>query len=175
MAKLTNCKKCGKEIAKSAKFCTSCGADQRSFLVKNKIFIIIFFLIIGFVSILGSENDNQKGAKIPTESSKPSIVVQAQDVISVFEKNEIKGKQMYTGKVAEITGIVIDVREMFDQVYVLLGSGQDFEITALQCYFEDQEQINKLAEVCPGQRITLVGTIGEQLIWHIDVHDCRLK
>ena len=38
MSKLTNCKACGKEIAKGAKICPNCGKDQRSFLESIKLY-----------------------------------------------------------------------------------------------------------------------------------------
>lgn len=47
MNELTNCKACGKEIAKVVKKCIHCGKDQRNFFMKHKIFtvsFVIFFL-----------------------------------------------------------------------------------------------------------------------------------
>ena len=57
MGKMTKCKSCGAEIAKSAKMCHQCGAKQKHAL-KNVAFILIAIFLIGvFASIFG-DNSN---------------------------------------------------------------------------------------------------------------------
>lgn len=116
------------------------------------------------------EKEEPKEEAAPT----PGIVVNAADVIKTFEDNEIKGKQTYTDKLAEITGIVNDVGEILGQTYVTIGSGEDFELVSLQCFFKDESEIAKLAEVSKGDTITIIGTIGEQSL-NIEVSDCKFK
>ena len=57
--KLTNCKACGKELAKGVKKCTSCGKDQRNFFMKHKILTgILVLAIIGAIGSDGGDNAN---------------------------------------------------------------------------------------------------------------------
>ncbi|WPC42643.1 hypothetical protein [Clostridium sp. JS66] len=52
MGKLTNCKVCGKEIAKGS-VCPNCGKDHRIFFARHKILIglaVLIVAIIGFVT-----------------------------------------------------------------------------------------------------------------------------
>ena len=57
MGKMTKCKSCGAEIAKSVKMCPQCGAKQKHAL-KNVAFILIAIFLIGvFASIFG-DNSN---------------------------------------------------------------------------------------------------------------------
>lgn len=57
MGKMTKCKSCGAEIAKSTKMCPQCGAKQKHAL-KNVAFILIAIFLIGvFASIFG-DNSN---------------------------------------------------------------------------------------------------------------------
>ena len=59
MSKMTTCKICSKEIAKSAKSCPHCGAKLKMGFVK-KIGIGFLVLIgIGVVGSMGSDNDSQ--------------------------------------------------------------------------------------------------------------------
>jgi uncharacterized protein (UPF0212 family) len=43
---LTNCKVCGKEIAKGVKKCPHCGADQRNWFMKHKILSGIIVIVV---------------------------------------------------------------------------------------------------------------------------------
>lgn len=71
MSKMTNCKACGKEIAKGAKTCPSCGKDQRSFFGKHKILTVIIILIIlgGIGAATGNKNEPSKVGENKTENS----------------------------------------------------------------------------------------------------------
>lgn len=44
--KLTNCKVCGEEIAKSAKTCPKCGAKVKKPFYKKKIFYVLIILVV---------------------------------------------------------------------------------------------------------------------------------
>jgi len=104
----------------------------------------------------------------------PDLIVTAGEILEVFDANEIKGKQTYTDKFAEITGVVGTVGEVLGSTYVTLGTGADFELITLQCFFKDKDEINKLAEINKGDTITVLGTIGEKSI-NISVDDCTFK
>lgn len=155
---------------------------------KSKILpIIITIIVIAAIgSLLGGNDDSEKEPVKPavsgdTSSStvennviEPEITVTAGEVINLFEENEVKGKQTYTGKLAEITGIVDSIGESFGQTYVTIGTGEQFEIVTLQCFFKDKDEINKVAELKKGDEVTIIGTIGEQSI-NIGVNNCILK
>mgnify|MGYP003752928375 CR=1 FL=1 len=56
MSKLTNCKVCGKEVAKGAK-CPNCGKDQRNFFERHKILtVILVIFILGIMGNMGSQD-----------------------------------------------------------------------------------------------------------------------
>lgn len=68
--KLTNCKACGKELAKSVKKCPNCGKDQRSFFGRHKILtgfvvVILALLAIGKIgtTILPPPNQDAPGSQ----------------------------------------------------------------------------------------------------------------
>ena len=57
--KLINCKTCGSEISKGAKYCPNCGNDNRKFYAKNKVLtILVALFIIGRVGAIGGNKDS---------------------------------------------------------------------------------------------------------------------
>jgi len=55
-SKLTNCKACQKEIAKSVKKCPSCGHDQRNFFMRHKI--VTGIIVLAVLGIIGNTGDS---------------------------------------------------------------------------------------------------------------------
>ena len=139
------------------------------------VFIAINFLL-SFIKPQGDSNTQIKSEN-KTEQVKnvePEITVTATEVIETFEQNELKGKETYTGKLAEISGTVDSVGESFGQTYITLGNDNDeFSIISLQCMFSKDNQ-QGLSDLNKGDKVTVLGTIGEQSI-NIEVKDCELK
>ena len=81
---LTNCKTCGKELAKGVKKCTNCGKDQRNFFMKHKVLTgFLALLIIGAISSGGDNSASSSVAKSDTNESQE--ITQNTDVESVAE------------------------------------------------------------------------------------------
>lgn len=106
---LVNCKVCGKEIAKDAKKCVHCGADQRNFFSKHKILTgILALFVIGIIGAAFSGRDDSPAT--PTSAS-PTAQSQNQEqtepknkpTISKAEFDKIQGGMSYE-EVAEIIG-----------------------------------------------------------------------
>ena len=57
--KLTACKACGKEIAKSAKTCPHCGAKNKKPLFKKWWFWVIVVLLLGSIGNAGNDVENE--------------------------------------------------------------------------------------------------------------------
>jgi len=62
--KLTTCKSCGKEIAKSAKRCVHCGADQRPSIYKIMAVMAALFIIVVVWGAMGSSNQPSSATTI---------------------------------------------------------------------------------------------------------------
>lgn len=80
--KLTNCKACGKELAKGVKKCIECGKDQRNFFMRHKIltgFLVLF--IIGFIGSIGENSSNSSDVK--NSSNESELMAQDTEVKSV--------------------------------------------------------------------------------------------
>ena len=87
--KLTNCKACGKELAKGVKKCTSCGKDQRNFFMKHKILTgILVLAIIGAIGSDGGDNANSSMDNQSKEVAQNTEVESREDIATEEETKE---------------------------------------------------------------------------------------
>jgi hypothetical protein len=186
MAKgMTNCKTCGKEIAKGVKKCPHCGKDQRNFFMKHKIItgVLILLILGGIGSALNGGNnkststniaDNSNDNSKPTEAAAKPISISAVDLVKAYDDNEVKADKTYKDVTASITGEVKEVGVMLNQTYVVLSSGEEFSISDVQCFFKDEKEIDKVAELKDGDKVTIQGVIDGKSL-NIGVKNCILK
>lgn len=118
MSKMTNCKACGKEIAKGAKTCPSCGKDQRNFFMKHKILTgIIIIIIIGIIGAVNSSGNTSpsssssqpSGSNNPTQSTPTNNnATKLKDSYAVGETAKYKDVEMTVIKVDKSNGTEYD-------------------------------------------------------------------
>ena len=68
MAKMKNCKSCGKEIASNAKFCPGCGAKNKKPFYKAVWFWIIVVIVI--IAVAGGGNNDSSNEETKFEKNK---------------------------------------------------------------------------------------------------------
>jgi hypothetical protein len=171
---MTNCKACGKEIAKGAKKCVHCGKDQRSFFMKHKILTVIFGLVI--LIVIGSVIDGKKGisGSSNTVVTKPQVIISSVDLAKAYTDNEVKADNSYKGKLADISGQIEDIGESMGSTYITLSDGQEVSITAIQCFFDDKAQIEKVSNLKKGDNVTVEGIIDGKSL-NVAVDKCKIK
>lgn len=110
--KMTTCKACGHDIAKSAKSCPHCGARNKK---KHPILLgfIILFIVVG---VLGSTEDSNEpkrtnrtdatnsDAIVETEVATTTAQIEKEDVFYVGETAVLKGVSVTLLSVTESTG-----------------------------------------------------------------------
>ena len=97
-----------------------------------------------------------KGGSGSSGSSKAAEVsVPVQQLLLEYKANEVAADQKYKGKRVRTTGIVDEIKKDFlDSIYVTIGTGAEFEIPSVQCYF-DKSLANKAAALTKGQTISV--------------------
>lgn len=189
MSKMIKCKTCGAEIASSAKICPSCGAKNKKPFYTKWWFWVIVIIICAAAIGGGSESSNTTNSsdKVVTDTisnadtnvAKESdveevIIVSAEELAKAFEDNEISANKQYKDKMLEITGTVYNIGEMLGDTYIVLASGEEFAITQTQCSFKDEDQINKVAELAKGDKVTVIGKCTGKSM-NVGVNDCKFK
>lgn len=142
MAKLTTCKACGKEIAKSAKSCPHCGAKNK----KTHGCLAVILLVFGFMMIGVAFGGNDEPTKVPSAST-PSAPAETTTAPASFTVGDTVTKH-------DVYVTLTDVREFKGEymtpadgnVYVAFEleienkSGESLAVSSLMCfeaYFDD--------------------------------------
>jgi hypothetical protein len=110
----------------------------------------------------------------PVEEDVIEVVISGADLAQAFEDNEVKAEKEYTGKLAEITGEISDIGVALGQTYITLNTHEEFSLTSVQCFFKDEAEIDKLAEMNKGDTVTVIGEIGKKSL-NVSVRNCKFK
>lgn len=109
MDKMTNCKACGKEIAKGVSKCIHCGKDQRNFFMKTKIVSVL--LVVAMLGIIGGCSSKQdqpaKVAENTSTSSKPASEDTKKNEPKIFKVGDVvqlKDYKITVNKVYPVSG-----------------------------------------------------------------------
>lgn len=182
MSKLVNCKACNKEIAKGVKKCPNCGKDQRNFFMKHKVLTVIGVIVI--LGVLGSAGGKKSSTTATTETKtetatktdvkEEAIKVSAVDLAKAYEDNEVSADKSYKDKTVEVSGKISDIGVVVGQTYVVLSAEKDFAITNVQCFFKEQAEIDKVANLKKGDTCTIQGKVDGKSI-NVGVNGCTLK
>ena len=127
----------------------------------------------------GGEKNASSAAAEPTEKpaeksdpaeQEAAIEVTAKELLKEYEADET-----YRDKLVTVTGIINDIgKDVLDDTYVAVGTGDDYEFTTVQCYFSDEGELAKVGDLEKGAEITVTGTC-DGLSINVLLKDCVLK
>lgn len=180
-SKLASCKHCGKDVAKGAKECPSCGGKLKMGWGKKALIFFGVWIVLAVVVSATKDGEGKKsGSSVATvtqanaatpEEKKPVITVSASQMAKDYESNEIAADEKYKGKMVQITGVVDGVeKDLMDNPFLSLDSG--WSGYYLHCYFEDTKPLVKLKK---GQKVTVVGEVKQLSLVFIELKECELK
>jgi len=178
------CKHCQTEIPKKAKVCPNCKKKQGG-IAKWIIIGVIVLALFGSCGGDTSEDKKTNGITNTTNMTdtnevdeKESEVVEiiytpctVDEMVTMLEENALKAESTYQDQYVEVTGnlSVIDS----DGSYISLEPMDNpWTFTTVQCYIQDEEQLQKVMEMKKGDTVTLKGQItdiGEVLGYQLDI------
>lgn len=149
-------------------------------ILKICIFLVVAVAIVG---VIGSTNNketpqNSESDKTnqqpPTEMEDPPIEISSTNLMVAYDQNEVNADNLYKDKTLKISGTVGTIKkDIFDDAYVtLIDNRKEYTLFSVQCYFKNQDEIDKMANVKPGQILSLVGTCKGSVIGSILMKDC---
>ena len=185
--KMTTCKTCGKEMAKSAKVCPSCGAkNKKPFFTRPWFIAIVALIIIGAIASGGKSesgnttavadktNSNNSEVKDTTAESTTIAIEYADytvdDLMAQLEENALKASNDHKGENVRITGKLNNIDS--SGKYISLVPNTDFAIIGVLCYIKNDETKAKVAELSKDSLVTLTGKItdvGEVLGYSLNI------
>ena len=185
--KMTTCKTCGKEMARSAKVCPSCGAkNKKPFFTRPWFIAIVALIIIGAIASGGKSesgnttavadktNSNNSEVKDTTAESTTIAIEYADytvdDLMAQLEEKALKASNDHKGENVRITGKLNNIGS--SGKYISLVPNTDFAIIGVQCYIKNDETKAKVAELSKDSLVTLTGKItnvGEVLGYSLNI------
>ena len=185
--KMTTCRACGAELAKSAKVCPHCGAKNKKPVYTKWWFWLLVVLVIG-TAASGGEDAAESSAPVVsveaeksgapesdteerTEKSKEAdaaaeaepITYVHYDVTELFDalkSNALKAEKTFQKQHVELEGYVSSIDS--DGKYVSIGAAPDdytYFLSSVQCYIKSEEQLEQVMEVSVGDPIVIRGKI----------------
>ena len=175
MSKMKNCKVCGAEIATSAKSCPKCGAKNKKPIWKQWwvwiLVVSILFATFAAIGGMGGNSDTNTSDINTTTIQEPInyTVVSVADMIDVLDTNALKAEKTYDGQYLEVTGRLGNIDS--DGSYITLYGG-DFDFTGVQCYTQNDEQLNFVMDMVDDNTYTVrvkITDVGEILGYQADI------
>ena len=175
MSKMKNCKVCGAEIATSAKSCPKCGAKNKKPIWKQWwvwiLVVSILFATFAAIGGMGGNSDTNTSDINTTTIQEPInyTVVSVADMIDVLDTNALKAEKTYNGQYLEVTGRLGNIDS--EGSYITLYGG-DFDFTGVQCYIQNDEQLNFVMDMVDDNTYTVrvkITDVGEILGYQADI------
>lgn len=177
------CKHCQSEIPKKAKVCPNCRKKVKGGILKWIIIVIVVIVVIG---VAAGGNDKTSDTKTQTGSSEASedkqqdakIEYEKYDVKTLMDdldKNALKAADKYKDQYVELTGVLGTIDSSGS--YVCIDSAEEnFYIINVQCYIQDDEQLEAIKKLESGEAIVVKGKItdvGEALGYSLDLESIK--
>jgi hypothetical protein len=185
---LVKCKQCGNDVATNAAACPKCGAPVPKGTSAGKILLYVFgglfslcfvgTCLAGVGSAMrgkgGAAASGSQGSARPAEAPKQQTAKQVdiRTLLREYADNEVRADANFKDQVIQTVGIVDDVKkDITNSIYVTLGTGKQFEIPQVQCFFDDA-QAQKAATLSKGAKIGVRGRVSG-LMMNVLVQDCE--
>ena len=182
------CKYCQSEIPKKAKVCPNCRKKVKGGILK---WIIIVIVVIAVIAAAAGGNDKTSDTKTQTGSSESSdtktetsnseddkIEYEKYDVKTLMDdldKNALKAADKYKDQYVELTGVLGNIDSSGS--YVCIDSDEEnFYIINVQCFIQNDEQLEAIKELESGEAIVVKGKItdvGEALGYSLDLESIK--
>lgn len=177
MKREKNCRYCGEKIDKNSQICLKCGKDQRNFLKKHPIFIIVIIILILICIAIGiifskiNSITNQSDSYVESGYENTlkdlfsgmweDISITSDELIEEYEDDKESADDKYEEMYMEITGTIEKVEELEDRTLKIdlkTNNDTDYKIS---CYFDEDENkdYDEMKKYNPGKKITAVGCL----------------
>lgn len=186
--KTKKCKHCQSDIPVKAKVCPTCKKKQSS-TMKTVGIVLAVLVVIGIIGSAGSDDtetnqtakasqtETVKEVKAESEKVEEPVVIEyekvtAKEMLDLLESNALKAEKTYQDKYVEVTGKLSGIDS--DGDYISIKSVEDlYSFINIQCYIQNEEQLDKVIEMTIDDTITVKGqitSVGEVLGYslHID-------
>lgn len=143
----------------------------------RKALLAVAIVAVGCCKDAPTDPKEQKPtATPPPTSAVPArkIKVEASEILSDYESNEVRADGWYRGKRMEVTGKVSEVaKDMSDEIMVVVGTGKPNEVLKLRCMFSER-WTSQVAALSRGNVVTVDCRCEGMSIFRVVMSDCSL-
>ncbi|WP_319783691.1 OB-fold protein [Oceanisphaera sp. IT1-181] len=142
---------------------------------KSKVISFAWLALTLFFALFEEDNNDVSTISSTNTITQEEIMhVRIGDILSAYENNEIGADNRYKGEVIQLTGIISSIKkDIMNNLYVTLGTGQQFQIPEIQAFFDDSMSY-QLGRLDTGNRLTVVCRI-DGLMMNIIAKNCIIK
>ena len=102
------------------------------------------------------------------------IQVNIGQILSDYEHNEVAADNKYKGKLVQVSGHVTRIKkDLFDNLYITLGTGEAFEVPEFQAFFDDSMN-DVLGQISKGSFLTVTCRV-EGLMMNVIGKECVIQ
>lgn len=124
------------------------------------------------VLAVGSVDSEEKTRQVKSAQAEASV--SAQQLYNQYEANEVEADNRYKGKVISVTGVIGDIgKDITDNAYVLLSSGDLFGMFGVQCFFDESQEAS-FTSLRTGQQVAIKGRVDGKF-GNVFLKDCTFQ
>ena len=173
-SKMTKCRTCGAEIAKSARICPHCGAKSTYINPISAILAAVFVGVFSFfiLSLVGGAPGNPEKTV-----QKPELTVSSISLWKAYSDNKVSADETYNGKWIAVSGKISDITQdvVSKNPCVAIDSGDGLNLYPIECFFSGESESDNdiLKSLEDGQDITIVGKCEGTPLLRVQLSDCH--
>ena len=169
--RMAKCKTCGVDIAKNAKTCPVCGAKNAKPIYKRVWFWVLMILAISAIGSSGGSEEEQKEVQQQEQVEISYASYTVKQLMKDLDENALKAENTYQDQYVELSG-TLNVIDSDGRYISLVPTGDAFAIIGVQCYMQNEEQVEQVMEMSVGDTIVVRGQItdiGEIMGYTLDI------
>lgn len=154
---------------------------KKKHLKRNFIgFLVCSVVFCVSVSALPSSGESIKDFSEPNASEPNAkeydVEITATELLAAYDANEVAADNEYKDKILSVNGTIRDIgKDLRDRVYITLqDENNEFSILSVQCFFDDKDQIDGIAELSSGKEITVIGKCDGKTL-NVVLKDCKFQ
>lgn len=138
-----------------------------------KTHVLSGLLLLSFgLFALGSTGSSSPSVKSSSSLGAPVASVTADEILSIYQANEINADQRFKDKVISVSGVVDTVgKDVLDNMYVAIRGSNEYSIFRVQAFFDDS-YASRLAGLSKGLTLTVTCRCEGKFV-NVLLKDCR--
>ncbi|WP_315081326.1 OB-fold protein [uncultured Clostridium sp.] len=103
------------------------------------------------------------------------IKINAKELYKSYDANEVNADNLYSGKIGVVTGKIRKISVTSGKPCISLSDGKEGSILGVNCYFNNNNQSEQIANLKKGNTITIKGKIRGKSVADVCLDNCEVQ